>query len=145
MLDWTAISTYRTDIIAVGALAVSLLSYRASQRSNALNRPYPSKTCYESREVFKLAGPNAEHWQVDWIRMVWPPRARFLIGVSTYDNGGSLISEDFPSSTRVLRPPSLRMVPSFDVSCSWALVRFSSRHLASAFNIRLIRIVSQLT
>lgn len=120
-------STWLATAIASLALLVSWRAFRVAKAGLGLKRPYPERRDYRARQIIRLAGPSAEDWEITSICMVWPPRAQFMTGTSTYDRGGSLISEQLSPSGRVLKSPACVLIPSAGPRRCWALASARSR------------------
>lgn len=87
----TAYLPHAALCISVLALFISWRSYRLAHRSKLLERPYLHIDRKRHETFYSLSGPNAEHWQLDSARLVWPLGQRFGNSCIEKDDGGSII------------------------------------------------------
>lgn len=128
MIDWQKdVLPWVTLAIALAALGIAWRGFRINNASWLAKQPYLEKPRHVQDRVVRLAGPEAEHWQITSIRLIWPLRATFLRNDCEYDSGGSIVRNWLTPVGKRLPDHSLPMIVSGNPSFNRVLVTAASR------------------
>ena len=131
--------------LAIGVAGLSLLiswrSHSLTKRFALQKRPYLNKRTFERGDQVQLVGPEAEHWNVSSIRLLWPLAATFMENKVEYDAGASITKSWLEPICRKLPKIYYGLIVSDSPPVAFALVSTESRPRPKMSKRWLVRIV----
>lgn len=85
--QWAAVAGAGTAASALFAF----LAWRVANFQALASLPYLDVELFRRAAILRMAGQNADHWEIRSARIVWPLGARIVVNDPVYDDGGSII------------------------------------------------------